>query len=357
MERFPGLIREPNEIERTLRAAILKRCQTLFPEWRELSEADFDFADPKGFSSFTMGIRAKPAVQPAAVFFRHLADKENAILDFETEKEVFLILGANRIAAHCHHYDNDCRIEAFYQGRTLEAAELFDTAKLRQIATELHRLHQLEPPGLPRESFWDLSFSKWGRLARRVLEDGIDGFPPNEQTLCEELREIYSPATLAKVKRCLPAGPLVFCHNDTYHGNIMKLDSGEIKLLDFEFSCLNHRAYDFSNLFAETVMRHGQPEYPFFRIAAPEFGDEELGALINCYLDNDEFETPSERSRVFDELLGDTKRLLMLSDYKYALAAIPLATEPIQKIRFIPYAHQRFAKFLRAYESRGGSST
>jgi len=45
-----------------------------------------------------------------------------------------------------------------------------------------------------------------------------------------------------------------------------------------------------------------------------------------------------------------------MSDYKYAMAALPLAIEPIQKIRFIPYAHQRFAKFLRAYEQRFGGN-
>ncbi len=335
----------------------MKQCRELFPEWRKLAEADFDCADPKGFSSFTMGIQAGASVRPEAVFYRRLADKENAILDFDTEREVFLTLGAEGIAAHCHHYDDHCRIEAFYRGRTLEAAELFETENLRRIANELHRLHRLTPTGLPERSFWDLSHEKWGRLARTVLEEKIDLFPSNEQAMCEELREIHSPATLAKVKRCLPEGPLLFCHNDTYHGNIMKLDSGEIKLLDFEFSCLNHRAYDFSNLFAETVMRHKQPDYPYFRIAEPEFGDDEMGTLINCYLDNDEFESPSERSRIFDELLADTKRMLMLSDYKYALAAIPLAVEPIQKIRFIPYAQQRFAKFLRAYESRWETPT
>ena len=35
------------------------------------------------------------------------------------------------------------------------------------------------------------------------------------------------------------------------------------------------------------------------------------------------------------------------------LAALPLALEPIQRIRFIPYAHQRFRRFLGAYRARG----
>ncbi len=341
-----------------MKADIFEQCQRLFPQWADLSMADFEMDDPKGFSSFTMGIRSKKSVQPVepeAVLYRRLEGKDNAILNFETEKQVFLSLGANNIAAHCHHYDETCRIEAFYQGRTLEAEELFDGEILRKIANELYRFHQLSPPGLPDKMFFEMLYNQWGQIARHVLEEKVSVFPPNEQRLCEELREIYSPQTLAKVKRCLPPGELTFCHNDTYHGNIMKLDNGDIKLLDFEFSCLNHKAYDFSNPFAETVMRHQQPEYPYFRIAEPQFGDREFGMLINSYLDNAEFETPQARQREFDKLLQETKNMLMMSDYKYAMAALPLAIEPIQKIRFIPYAHQRFSKFLRAYEQRFGA--
>ena len=180
----------------------------------------------------------------------------------------------------------------------------------------------------------------------------IEVFPPNEQDMCRDLRALYAPDTLAKVNEMLPDGPLTFAHNDTYHGNVMKLDTGDIKLLDFEFSCRNHKAYDFSNLFAETVMKHGLPDYPHFRIDPPEFGDRELGLLIDAYLNNDDFASDEDREAEFDRLLADTKALLPLSDFKYAMAAVTLAPEPIQKIRFIPYAHQRFAKFLRAWEER-----
>ncbi|MCP5075235.1 MAG: phosphotransferase [Rhodobacteraceae bacterium] len=338
-----------------MKKKIFEQCQRLFPKWAGLSVADFEMDDPKGFSSFTMGIRSKKSVQPVkptAVLYRRLEGKENAILDFETEKEVFLTLGENNIAARCHYYDETCRIEAFYQGRTLEAEELFEPENLRKIANELYRFHQLRPASLPGELFFEMLHLKWGQIARHVLEESSDVFPANEQQMCEELRQIYSPETLAKVKRCLPDGELTFCHNDTYHGNIMKLDNDEIKLLDFEFSCLNHKAYDFANLFAETVMRHKLPDYPYFRIAQPEFGDRELGTLISFYLDNADFETPQEREREFQKMLRDTKNMLLMSDYKYAMAAVTLAVEPIQNIRFIPYAHQRFAKFLKAYEQR-----
>ncbi len=53
-------------------------------------------------------------------------------------------------------------------------------------------------------------------------------------------------------------------------------------------------------------------------------------------------------------LVHETRQALLLSDYMYAMAALPLALEPIQKIRFIPYAHQRFGKFQRSWEAEYG---
>ena len=97
-------------------------------------------------------------------------------------------------------------------------------------------------------------------------------------------------------------------------------------------------------------MRHQQPDYPYFRIADPEYGDDELGMLINFYLDNASFNNDGLREEEFKKLLRQTKIMLMISDYKYAMASLPLAVKPIQNIRFIPYAYQRFKKFLASYE-------
>jgi thiamine kinase-like enzyme len=332
-----------------VKAEVIAQCQAVFPEWENHSITDFEFDDPKGFSSFTMGVRATEVLEPPAVLYRRLEGKENAILPYESEKEVYLTLAEHKIAAHCHYYDSSCRIEEFYQGRTLQADELFDPEILCKIANELFRFHKLKPRGLPQKMFFELLFNQWGQMAKHVLDGNLAQFPLNERRMGKELREIYSPTTFEKVQQCLPDGELTLCHNDTYHGNIMKLDSGEIRLLDFEFSCLNHKVYDFSNLFAETVMRHQEPEYPYFRIEEPEYGDAEIGMLIKYYLANEIFETKEGQEREYQKLLQETKQMLILSDFKYAMAALPLALEPIQKIRFIPYAHQRFTKFLQAF--------
>ncbi len=337
------------------RDQILGICQRHLPGWRDLTPTDFDFTGPKGFSSYTMALRCRRiGVEPKGVFFRRLEGKENAILDYDAEQWGFLTLGDAKIAARCLHYGRDYRLEALYEGRSLTREDLRVRSTLRGIAANLHRFHALRPPGLPRDTFFDRIHVQWGRLARRVLEGDLGGFPEDERSLCGPLRAIYDDETHRKVRRCLPDGRPVFCHNDTYHGNVMKLSSGRIVLLDFEFSCLGHRAFDFSNLFAETTMRHGLAEPPHFALAEPDFDEGEIGALIGYYLDCESGLGGASRRREHARLLRETLESIPLSDYMYALAAIHLSTNPIQRIRFIPYASQRFARFLRAYDERFG---
>ncbi len=334
----------------------LGRCQAVLPEWRGIDVDGFTFAAPKGFSSLTMGIEAKRAVDPPAVLYRHLAGKENAILDHASERAVFELLAERGIAARCYHYDDVCRIEEFYAGRTLTADELYDPGIQRRIADELYRLHQLEPAELPELTFFELLHRQWGDMARTVLVDRRSELPVEEQELCDELTAIYADETLEKVMACLPDREPTFCHNDTYHGNIMRLDTGELRLLDFEFSCRNHIAFDFANLFAETVMRHGAPDPPHFWIAEPQYSVSDIASLVGFYLDNATFATASARSAALRTLVAETEQMIPLSDYMYAMAALPLALQPIQRIRFVPYAHQRFARFLAAFERRHGSA-
>ncbi len=230
--------------------------------------------------------------------------------------------------------------------------DLSDPATLRGIADALYRLHQLRPEGLPEAGFFELLHHKWGVQARDVLHGNRAQFPPEERALCEELSEILSDETHRAVMALLPEGPVGFCHNDTYHGNVMRLTDSSIKLLDFEFACLNHRAFDFSNLFAETTMRHGLADYPYFSMAEPEFSRADIATLVGFYLDNGSLEG-EERRLELDRLVGETERMLPLSDYMYAMAGLPLALAPIQKLRFIPYSHARFQRF-RAARSGGG---
>ena len=103
---------------------VLAHCRTALPGWAGLDVADCDFAEPKGFSSFTMAVRATAESSPSGVFYRRLAGKENAILDSELEREVYLLLAEAGLAADCLHYAPDFRLETLYEGVSLSAEDL-----------------------------------------------------------------------------------------------------------------------------------------------------------------------------------------------------------------------------------------
>jgi len=325
---------------------VFEQIRRALPGWRHLERGDVTIDAPRGFSSFTGRVVAPPGCAPPAIFYRRLEGKDNAILDPAGERAVFRLLSAEGIAAPVFHDGADYRLEGCYDGRSLTAEDLFDEGTLAKIAAQIWRFHQIPPPAhLPPEGFFTLLHRKWGRLARRVLDDPPAHASAEEREMCVALRHLVSEDTRRRVARLLPDEPLIFAHNDVYHGNIMRLEGGAIRLLDFEFSCRGHRAFDFSNLFAETVMQHGLPEPPHFRIGEPAFGERELRWLIGAYLDRAPLGA-AERARRLDALVAQTRALIPLSHYMYAMAALPLAAAPIQKIQFIPYALQRFERFL-----------
>ncbi len=331
-----------NSVAVTVRAEVLRHCQSALEGWRDLTLDDVDMDDPKGFSSFTMAVRPRPRVDPPAVFYRRLSDKENAILDHAAERAVFLALSEAGVAARCYHYERAFRIEALYSGRALTAADLREPDILRGIGRKLARLHALTPPPLPADDFWTMLHLRVAPLARRTLIDRRAELPAHEQPMCEALLPILEPETAARVRAFLPPDePVGFSHCDTYHGNVFLTDDGEVHLLDFEFSCRNVRAFDFSNLFAETVMIHGLADYPHFDIGPPPYTSDHVATLVEAYV-----EAAGRPAAGVDRLVAQTLRLIPLSDYMFSMAALPLALEPVQKIRFVPYAVRRFERFL-----------
>ena len=322
------------------RQLVLHRCRSSIAAWSSLDDDAFETTPPRGFSTFTMAVQcSRPSTAPQAAFYRHLDGKENAILTATDERVVYEALAEAGIAAPLLAYEAGYRIEAFYGGRTLTRADLADHDTLRAIAEQLAKLHALDP-GPAEPHFFDRLAERWTPLVQKVLQEHRSAFPPHEQAMCDELMELCSNATRERVRMLLPDEPPTFCHNDTYHGNIMRRADGEIRLLDFEFSCRGFVAFDFSNLFAETVMRHGLPDPPHFDIADAEFTRADIDVLVDHYARARGLSLSRAR-----ELADQTEAMIPLSDYMYAMAAVPLAVDPVQQIRFIPYAWRRFRRF------------
>jgi choline/ethanolamine kinase len=59
--------------------------------------------------------------------------------------------------------------------------------------------------------------------------------------------------------------PVVFCHNDLQEGNIlMREGSGDVVVIDFEYSAYNYRGFDFANHMCEWMYDYTTTQPPFF---------------------------------------------------------------------------------------------
>nr|XP_039266596.1 choline kinase alpha-like [Styela clava] len=63
--------------------------------------------------------------------------------------------------------------------------------------------------------------------------------------------------------------PVVFSHNDVQEGNLLYLEeagrnANPIRMIDFEYSCYNHRGFDIGNHFCEWMYDYSFDEWPHF---------------------------------------------------------------------------------------------
>ncbi|KAG0236045.1 hypothetical protein BGW42_004153 [Actinomortierella wolfii] len=149
------------------------------------------------------------------------------------------------------------RFEEYIDSTTLTKEDIRDPRTSRHIAhrmCELHNLVNVFPPPENCVPQTQENISKWLPLAKDAIEK-ICAKDPSKRKIIDdfdfdkllvEIDEVYKD--LAKVH-----SPLVFAHNDTQYGNILRTtdDSGELVVIDFEYAGYNTRGFDIGNHFCE----------------------------------------------------------------------------------------------------------
>ncbi|GJJ79103.1 choline kinase [Entomortierella parvispora] len=149
------------------------------------------------------------------------------------------------------------RFEQYVESTTLTKEDLRDPRTSRHIAHRLCELHNIvnvfpPPEGTIPQS--QANIAKWIPLARAAIGKIIAKDPSKKADL-EELDFDRLLAEIDEVHRELLSvhSPLVFAHNDTQYGNILRTkdEDGELVVIDFEYAGYNTRAFDIANHFCE----------------------------------------------------------------------------------------------------------
>ncbi|KAF9114998.1 hypothetical protein BGX27_009217 [Mortierella sp. AM989] len=149
------------------------------------------------------------------------------------------------------------RFEQYVESTTLTKEDIRDPRTSRHIAhrmCELHNIVNIFPPPEGTIPQSQENIARWIPLARDAIEKICTKDPSKRETFNEfdfdklltEIDEVHRELTHVH-------SPLVFAHNDTQYGNILRTldESEELVVIDFEYAGYNTRAFDIGNHFCE----------------------------------------------------------------------------------------------------------
>ena len=122
-------------------------------------------------------------------------------------------------------------IDRFIEGNHRFVSPEITKEDIRSLCGVLHRLHGIE--GCSSE------FYPFQRYDSYKLRSGVSLNPEEEGNISAKVRSFYSKE------------PLVLCHNDLVHDNILRNEAGQIVLIDYEFAGLNNELFDLASVLSE----------------------------------------------------------------------------------------------------------
>ncbi|XP_065835898.1 choline/ethanolamine kinase-like [Oscarella lobularis] len=345
------------------KARALRLCSKyLGGAWANSSETNVAVTEISGGLTNKLYRCSNSAARPPDVLYRRLNDlyARNADL-LLANTTIALLLGEREIGPKTYAVFPGGRLEEFINGRPLATEELSERRLSETIAVHLARLHCMKDLPVAKEPQWfSDSVTSW-----------LDETQDVEQHLAEKpddiklLREIESLLNIRKEKSWIESkilaettSPVVFSHNDLQEGNVLLLhtasDRPEIKLIDFEFSSYNFRAFDIANHFREWSLDYSHHVPPYFTLDETKLPTEEQQAIfLREYLK----EISKQEDRVIntekeiEKILKEVKRFVLVSDFAYAVWGIAHAKNSAIPFGYMEYALVRFKAYLQGKQS------
>ncbi|XP_052066711.1 choline/ethanolamine kinase-like isoform X2 [Mytilus californianus] len=219
---------------------------------------------------------------------------------------VFLLLAKLNLGPKCYGFSDKGRIEELYTCEHLQRSDLTSGTYAELIARKLAEIHEQDMP-LPKAPTFLIDFCapRIANIQRWLLTTEIT------QGTVRTIDSFDFRHNLREVRRATVdlKSEVVFSHNGLTEGDILRLTEetdllASLKLIDFEYSAYNYRAYDLSMLFIECCIEYRNvPDTPYFKFNNVDYPDPEIRKQIcEAYL--------MARSNTGDPTEGDVNRLL-----------------------------------------------
>ncbi|KAJ3036092.1 hypothetical protein HDV00_003068 [Rhizophlyctis rosea] len=257
------------------------------------------------------------------------------------------------------------RFEEFLDSSPLTKESIRNPITSRKVAAELCRFHNLirVAPAEELASAPDL-FAKmrdWHAKAVKGFEKLRERRPEQAERLRGCRLEKFGEE-LGRLEECLRGleSPVVFAHNDSQYGNILKLNNKDgIVLVDYEYSAINYRGYDIGNHFCEWgADYHGPTPHllDFTRYPSPEEQRNFLSAYIQTLhsltpASSSSLLSPSPPSTDIDTLMREANSYALCSHVLWGFWGVMQAVKnEVIEFDYVGYAVCRLGRY---WETRG----
>ncbi|KZF23644.1 kinase-like protein [Xylona heveae TC161] len=255
--------------------------------------------------------------QPAKLLLRIYGPQADHLIDRQNELQILRRLARKKIGPRLLGTFTNGRFEEYFRARTLGPRDLRDPETSKQIAKRMRELHdgidllydeRASGPFVWRN--WDKWVERCGQIVTWVDEQVLAG---KNTSIKSAMKGLVCGVTwpqfcevVGRYRRWLDGqygGPealkqrLVFAHNDTQYGNILRLEPGDesplllpankhkqLVVIDFEYASANVPALEFANHFTEWCYNYHDHEKPYACNTAAYPTPEEQSRFIKSYL-------------------------------------------------------------------------
>ncbi|OLL23305.1 putative choline kinase [Neolecta irregularis DAH-3] len=258
------------------------------------------------------------------------------LIDRRLELQTIQKLSSHHIGPRLLGTFSNGRFEQWLESSALTREEIRDPITSRCIARRMRKLHetiilsQAEKQSILVWEYWD----KWVIIARQVIQrrqkkkcrkvPGLDepAFIDANWALFEKGVQSYREWLLALPRDYLD--DVVFAHNDTQYGNILRLkvpsdrhlkpSHRELVVIDFEYAGPNPRAFDLANHFCEWMANYHDTVAPHILDPASYPKPDDISRFLNEYLEHGRMLSGMHLNVESQQKLNDDTEIKRLAD-------------------------------------------
>ena len=194
--------------------------------------------------------------EPNKILLRVYGEGVEQILNRAEELDWFTQLSKAGVGPRLLATFANGRFEEYIESVTLTPSMMRAAEVSEAIALTMSQFHRLQLEDQSKVSVIWHRIETWREEARKAYNDLLIQ-KPGKMEILTKINEFVNESAFTKYRSffdhlmTLNNNPIVPCHNDLQHGNILLTDTSRIVFIDYEYGGMNYAAYDIANHFCE----------------------------------------------------------------------------------------------------------